>query len=53
MENPSFPWKRSYRSIPPAVATALNTIKSDLVIVAATKKLRFSRLPAANTRIWA
>jgi hypothetical protein len=37
--NPSFPWKGSYRSIPAAITAALNNIKSDLVVVAATKKI--------------
>jgi hypothetical protein len=37
--NPSFPWKGSYRSIPAAITADLNNIKSDLVVVAATKKI--------------
>jgi hypothetical protein len=39
-----FPWKSSYRSIPPFVTTALAQIKSDLVIVAATKKIPVQKI---------
>ena len=34
-----FPWKGSYRAIPTTVTATLTQIKSDLVIVAATKKI--------------
>jgi hypothetical protein len=34
-----FPWQGSFRSIPPAIRTALNTIGTDLIIVTAVKKI--------------
>ena len=34
-----FPWKGSYRSVPPAITAALKAIGSDLVIVSAVKKI--------------
>ena len=35
----SFRWKGSYRAIPPAIITALAQIETDLIIVAAKKKI--------------
>jgi hypothetical protein len=35
-----FPWKGSYRSVPPAIPAALKAIGSDLVIVSAVKNPR-------------
>jgi len=34
-----FPWKRGFLKIPPSVRQALNTIPTELVLVAATKKV--------------
>ncbi|HEY0434547.1 MAG TPA: hypothetical protein VGC95_11775, partial [Chitinophagaceae bacterium] len=38
------PWKQSYRSIPTSVAAELARITSDIVIVAATKKIPVSEI---------
>lgn len=37
-----FPWKQSFRNMPHLVTTELNRIKSDIIIVAATKKIAVS-----------
>lgn len=34
-----FPWKQSFRDIPPLITAELNRIGSDIIIVAATKKI--------------
>lgn len=34
-----FPWKQSHRKVPPSIAAELARITSDLVVVAATKKI--------------
>lgn len=39
MANKKFPWKGSYRKIPSVIQRNLSAIKSDLIIVAATKKI--------------
>jgi len=41
---PKFPWKSSYRALPPSVTAALAQIKSELVIVAATKKIPVQKI---------
>jgi len=34
-----FPWKGSYRAVPPSIHAALKAIGADLVIVSAVKKI--------------
>lgn len=34
-----FPWKRGFLKIPPSVSQALSTMRTDLILVAATKKI--------------
>ncbi len=41
-----FPWKQSFRDMPPSISAELKRIKSDIVIVAATKKIAVSDIRA-------
>lgn len=43
-----FPWKQSHRSVPPSIATEVARIRSDVIIVAATKKIPVKTIAAGQ-----